>query len=103
MIIMGVLSVRLDKELEETLVYLLEKRKISDKSAYIRQLLNKSVKDELIDYLCNEVEAKRMSAWKAAEISKISLRAFLHELAKRKIVQYDELALEEDLQFASRE
>jgi len=100
---MGVLSVRLDDELEETLAYLLEKRKISDKSAYIRQLLNKSVKKDLIDFLCDEVKAKRMSAWKAAEVAKISLRAFLHELAKRDIIQYDELSLEEDLKFTSRE
>lgn len=52
---MGVLSVRLDDELEELLAYLLEKRKINDKSAYIRQLLNKSVKIDLIDFLCDEV------------------------------------------------
>ena len=100
---MGVLSVRLDEELEKIINYLLEKRKIQDKSAYIRQLLNKSIKEDLIDFLCDEVKLKRMSAWKAAEISKISLRAFLHELAKREIVQYDTTALEEDLKFVQRE
>lgn len=52
---MGVLSVRLDPELEEKLQFLMEKRKIVNKSAYIRHLIFKSLTEDLIDYLCNEV------------------------------------------------
>ncbi len=97
---MGVLSVRLDDDLEKKLNFIMKQRKIVDKSAYIRQLLDKSVRDDIVDYLCSEVEAKRMSSWKASEITQISLRAFLSELSKRGMVNYDESAFEEDLKFA---
>jgi predicted HTH domain antitoxin len=99
MIKMGVLSVRLDEELEQQLEYLMKQRKIIDKSAYIRQLLNKSIKDDLITFLCEEVKEKRVSAWKAAETAQISLRAFHRELSKREITTYAESAFEEDLKF----
>lgn len=103
MIIMGVLSVRLDEEMETKLEFLMKQRKIIDKSAYIRQLLDKSIKEDLFDYLCSEVKDKRMSGWKASEIAQISLRAFLNELAKRDISTYDDTAFEEDLMFTLRE
>jgi len=97
---MGVLSVRLDEDLEKKLEFIMKQRKIIDKSAYIRQLIDKSLKDDLMDYLCNEVGTRRLSGWKAAEISQISLRAFLSELAKRGHISYDDSAFEEDLEFA---
>lgn len=96
---MGVLSVRLDEDLEKKLEYIMQQRKIIDKSAYIRQLLSKSIKDDLITFLCEEVKEKRMSAWKAAEIAQISLRAFQSELSKREITTYTESAFAEDLNF----
>lgn len=99
---MGVLSVRLDPELEEKLQFLMEKRKIVDKSAYVRQLISKSLTEDLIDYLCKEVQKKNISAWKAAEIAKISLRAMLKELANRNIPSYNDFAFKEDLDFAMR-
>lgn len=97
---MGVLSVRLDPELEEKLQFLMEKRKIVNKSAYIRQLIFKSLTEDLIDYLCNEVQKRNISAWKAAEIAKTSLRAMLKELAIRNIPFYNDFAFKEDLDFA---
>ena len=100
---MSVLSVRIDAELEEELRYLMEKRKIVDKSAYIRQLIQKSLFKELIDFLCEEIKFQRMSAWKAAEIAKISLLEMLKELSQRNIFSYDEAAFKEDLAFAKRE
>ena len=100
---MSVLSVRIDSELEEKLRYLMEKRKIDDKSAYVRQLLEKSLFKDLIDFLCEEVKFQRMSAWKAAEIAKISLLEMLKELSQRNISSYDETAFKEDLEFAKRE
>ena len=42
---MTVLSVRLDAELEELIIILMEKRKIVDKPAYVRQLLDRSTKE----------------------------------------------------------
>ncbi len=100
---MGILSVRLDEELEKRLEFLLKHRKIADKSAFIRQLLDKSTREELISFLSEEVKARRMSVWKASEIAQISLRAMLFELNKRKISIYDEKALEEDIEFIRKE
>lgn len=57
--IRGVLSVRIDKELEEKLDYLMKKRHVVDKSAYVRQLLNKSIASELLDYVCNEISLEK--------------------------------------------
>ncbi|MBA7693601.1 hypothetical protein ES703_102187 [subsurface metagenome] len=103
MIIMSVLSVRIDKELEEKLKYLMEKQKIIDKSTYIRKLLAESIKEELLGFLSQEVEKKNMSVWKAAELAQISLRGMMHELAKRDVKTYDESALQEDLSFLEKE
>ncbi|HMF32749.1 MAG TPA: hypothetical protein VKK79_15095 [Candidatus Lokiarchaeia archaeon] len=97
---MSVLSVRLDAEIEETLQYLMKARKIVDKSAYIRQLLAHSIYDDLVDWLCTQVAEKKLSAWKAAEVGHVSLRRMLEELAKRHVVTFDEVALEDDLRFA---
>ena len=99
---MGVLSVRMDKDLEETLEFLLEKQKIQDKSAFIRKLLDDSLKRQLLNFLCLEVQKKRLSAWKGAEMAKISLRSFLKEYYDRGYESYDEQSYEEDLKFALR-
>ncbi|MHA1325532.1 MAG: hypothetical protein ACTSRL_22285 [Candidatus Helarchaeota archaeon] len=100
---MTVLSVRLDPELEEKLHFIMAKRKIVDKSAYVRQLLSKSVTEDLLNYLCEEVKAHRISAWFAAKTAKISLRTMLKELACREISLYDDSSLAEDLMFALSE
>lgn len=95
-----VLSVRMDKDLEERLAFLMAQRKIVDKSAYIRQLIDRSLSADLLDYLAEQVAAKRMSIWKAASIAKTSLRAMMEELSRRDVTMYDEQALREDLLFA---
>ena len=97
---MKILSVRLDEELESKLSFLMKKLKIVDKSTYIRQLLDKSLSEEMLDVLCKQVDEKKMSAWKAAEIAGISLRKMLSELKKRNLSGYDEKSLREDLEFA---
>src|SRR5271157_5463158 len=97
---MKILSVRLDSELDEKLEYILSKRRVIDKSAYIRQLLANSIKEDLIDYLCDEIKKNQMSAWKAAQIAEVSLVKMLDECAKRQIIFYDQISLEEDLKFA---
>lgn len=100
---MSVLSVRLDKELEEKLQFLMKKQKIVDKSAYIRRLLKRSIREELLDYLSQEVKDRNLSIWKAAELAQLSLRGMMQELAKREVLMYDETALKEDLSFAEKE
>ncbi len=101
MIGMGdVLSVRMDKELEKRLTFLMERRKIVDKSSYVRQLIDRSLSADLLDYLSEEVAARRLSIWKAASIAEIPLRAMMKELAERKVTMYDEQTLTEDLTFA---
>jgi predicted HTH domain antitoxin len=102
MVKMGVLSVRLGQALEDKLEFLMKKRKIVDKSAYVRQLISKSLTEDLMDYLCEQVGKKNLSAWKAADIAEISLRAMLKELARRNIASYDESALEADLKFLEK-
>ncbi|MBD3408111.1 MAG: hypothetical protein GF411_18465 [Candidatus Lokiarchaeota archaeon] len=95
-----VLSVRLDEDLEKRLAFLMEKRKIVDKSAYVRRLIDRSLREDLLDFLSEEVAAKRLSMWKASSIAGISLRAMMTEIAKRGISIYDEQSLREDLLFA---
>ena len=73
-------------------------KKLQDKSALIRQMLAKSMEKEIIDLLCDEVQKKKISAWKAAEIAKINLSQMLHELAQREINTTDEKNLLEDIQ-----
>lgn len=85
--------------MEERLAFLMEKRKIVDKSSYIRRLLDRSLSEDLLDYLSEEVTAKRLSVWKAASVAGISLRAMMKELAERGVSTYDEQALREDLAF----
>ena len=97
---MKVLSVRLDEDLERKLSFLMKKLKIIDRSTYIRQLLEKSLSEEMLEVLCKQVEEKQISAWKAAEIAGISLRKMLYTLKKRNFSGYDEQSLNEDLKFA---
>ena len=95
-----VLSVRIDKELESKLELLMKAKKIVDKSAYIRQLISKSLTYDLLDYLSEEVNAYRMSAWRAAKLAGISLRAMMKELSERGVESYGEREFEEDLLFS---
>ena len=97
---MKVLSVRLDEEIERKLGILMEKLKIIDKSTYIRQLLEKSLSEELLRLLCKEVGEKQISAWKAAEIAGISLRKMLYKLKEYNTSGIDEISLKEDIKFA---
>lgn len=99
---MSVLSVRIDSELEKKLDYLMKNRKIIDKSAFIRQLLDKSIEIDLFDYLAEEVKKKNLSAWKAAQIADVSLRRMLSELASREVLTYDEESYLEDLEYLER-
>lgn len=96
---MSVLSVRLDTEMEEKINLLMKNRHIVDKSAFIRQLLDKSLSEELLQYYCEIVNLKKMSAWKAAEKLGISLREFLHQYKSKGFETYTHKEFLEDLEF----
>ena len=96
---MSVLSVRLNREMEEKLKILMERRHIVDKSAYIRQLLDRSIKEELLLYYCELVENKKMSAWKAAEKLNMSLREFQNHFKSQGFETYTQQDFQEDLKF----
>ena len=96
---MTVISVRIDDKIEEKLNFIMEKKKAVDKSTLIRQILAESLENEIIEILCIEVNNRKISAWKAASIAEIPLRKMLDELSKRNIMTYDEIALNEDLDF----
>ncbi len=97
---MKILSVRIDDDLDEKLKFLMTRLKKKDRSSYIRQLLEKSLSEEMIVVLCNQVGEKNISAWKAAEKAGVSLRKMMEELKKRNISGYDEQAIKEDIEFA---
>ena len=97
---MKILSVRIDDDLDEKLRFLMARLKKKDKSSYIRQLLEKTLTEEMLEVLCKQVGEKDMSAWKAAEIAGISLRRMMEELKKRNVSGYDEQAMKEDIEYA---
>jgi predicted HTH domain antitoxin len=80
-----------------------ENKKIIDKSAYIRDLLTRSLENDIIDILCDQVQQHQITAWKAAEIAGISLRAMLKHLYDHKVESIDEKTLKEDILFARQE
>ncbi|MFW9991793.1 MAG: hypothetical protein ACFFD4_07015 [Candidatus Odinarchaeota archaeon] len=90
---MVIISLELDSDLEKKLQFLLEKLEIDSKSVYIYQLVERSIKEDILWYLCKEVKIRRMTAWKAAEIAGITLRDMLKELAYRGVILYDKSAL----------
>ena len=99
---MVVLSVELDKDLEEKLQFLMKKQKIIDKAKFVELLLTHAINKELLELLSREVRKNNLSTWKAAEIAQISLREMMHELAKREVLMYDETALKKDLSFVEK-
>jgi predicted HTH domain antitoxin len=55
---------------------------------------------DIIDILCEQVKQHQISAWKAADLAKITLRTMLEHLYKRKIESIDEITLKEDIIFS---
>lgn len=100
MILLKNLSVRLDDSLEKKLAFVSDHKKIIDRSAYIRDLLNRSLENDIIEILCYQVQDHQITAWRAAELAGISLRAMLKHLSDHKIDTIDEKTLKEDIKFA---
>ncbi len=96
---MSILSVRIDEEMEQKLQHILNARKIQDKSAYIRQILDHSLQADLIEIYCQKIKEQTITTWKAAEVLKISLRKMMTELKNREISNYSEEALDHDILF----
>jgi len=97
---MKILSVRIDDDLDEKLGFLMAKLRKNDKSSYIRQLLEKSLTEEMFEVLCKQIGEKSISTWKASEIVGVSLRRMMEELKKRNVPGYDEQSIKEDIEYA---
>lgn len=78
----------------------MEKRKKIDKSAYVRELLDRALDEDLLEYICEQIKNHKMTAWKGANILHLTLRQMLEELGKRDISLYNEKSLQEDFESA---
>lgn len=91
---------RIEDKLAKDIDFLQRKEKL-DKSAVIRRLLTKAVKEEKIDYALTMYRNKKISIAKAAEIAEIPLVDMLTIAAEHKIpVHYTKNDLMRDFKAA---
>jgi len=87
------LPVEIDKQIESV-----ASRKDTDKSKIIRELLILGLKEAQLEESLNRYKKGRISLWKAARLSDISLWQMIEILKEKKIpLQYGEKELKEDL------
>ena len=87
------LSPQTAKKLKE-----IAKKEGKDRSTLIRELLENGVKQKNIEQAVELYRTSQVTAWKAAQIAGISLRAFYEILEEKGILlQYSEHDLEQDL------
>jgi predicted HTH domain antitoxin len=79
-------SARIQKSQAEEIERLASK-KGTDKSAIIRELLATAIKNKKIEEALNQVQTKKITVWKAAEIADVTYREML-ELLKPHNVPY---------------
>jgi len=91
------ITIRISKKVADAIEYLAKETK-SNRTAVLRQLLEKSLKDELIKLAIEKLKNKEISIWKAAKIANLSLWEFIDELKSRKVVLYDEEDLRKDIE-----
>lgn len=75
---------RIEDNLAKDIEFLQKKEKL-DKSAIIRRLLARAIKEEKIDYALNRLKKKEISVAKAAEIADIPLADMLRIATEHKI------------------
>jgi predicted HTH domain antitoxin len=91
------LSLRIPKETAKKLKELAKKEN-KDRSALMREILEKGVKEKNIDNAIELYKAGEVTGWKAARLAGISLWSFYEILSARGIlIQYSEIDLEQDL------
>ena len=79
-------SARIQKSQAEEIERLASK-KGTDKSAIIRELLATAIKNKKIEEALNQVQTKKITVWKAAEIADVTYREML-ELLKTHNIPY---------------
>jgi len=77
-------SARIQKSQAEEIERLASKRG-TDKSAIIRELLATAIQNKKIEDASNQVQAKKITVWKAAEIAGITYREMLELLKSHNI------------------
>jgi len=77
-------SARIQKSQAEEIERLASKRG-TDKSAIIRELLATAIQDKRIEDALNQVQAKKITVWKAAEIAGVTYREMLELLKTHNI------------------
>jgi len=77
-------SARIQKSQAEEIERLASKRG-TDKSAIIRELLATAMQNKKIEDALNQVQAKRITVWKAAEIAGVTYREMLELLKSHNI------------------
>lgn len=80
----GTIAARID-DTTIRFIRILTKEERSDKSAIIRDVLAKGVRQRLIDLAINKYAENEMSLGKAAEFADIPVSDFMAELAERKV------------------
>jgi len=77
-------SARIQKSQAEEIERLASKRG-TDKSAIIRELLAAAIQNKRIEDALNQVQAKKITVWKAAEIAGVTYREMLELLKSHNI------------------
>lgn len=77
-------SARIQKSQAEEIERLASKRG-TDKSAIIRELLATAIQNKRIEEALTQVQAKRITVWKAAEVAGVTYREMLELLKTRNI------------------
>lgn len=91
------ITTRVEEEIEKE-IDLIAKEEASDRSTAIRKLLQKSIKEWLIEKYLRDYEDGKITLWQAAKKSKLSLWEMIDEVKKRDVhVPYTLEDLKEDL------
>ncbi|MCD6491453.1 MAG: UPF0175 family protein [Candidatus Njordarchaeia archaeon] len=84
----SIVTSRIPKELLEKIMLLAKEAKV-DRSTIIRKILERGLREELIEYAIRKIQSGELTLWKAAELINISLWDLIDEIRKRKVILYD--------------
>ncbi|MHA1665245.1 MAG: UPF0175 family protein [Candidatus Njordarchaeales archaeon] len=84
----SIVTSRIPKELLEKIMLLAKEAKV-DRSTIIRKILERGLREELIEYAIRKIQNSELTLWKAAELINISLWDLIDEIRKRKVILYD--------------
>jgi predicted HTH domain antitoxin len=96
---MQTISIRINKELQQKLEFLLRTKHIEDRSTYLRTLIDRAMTEDLIEYALNEFKSRRISLWKAASITGMSLQEFMDEAKAHSVPTIDESTIRDDIRW----